>query len=193
MFNYVNLSSKFTLKIILALLSAGLILIVIAVNVKAETTSTATPTDWVARQHRSDACVLAAVATNLNYVSQGRNYTSVGLALAYKIKFGAENWAQDGTTSHNAQMIAEDAGFKVTFGQLGDWGGPAALKYLVWEKHYPVVFLNGSPQHAVTVLSLADDDTFLVADPWTGGTFQEQVDSFYNKLEPQKWYFSTGL
>src|SRR5690349_4430154 len=110
--------SKFSLKIIMALFVTGLILTLIATNLKAESAPDGITTDWLARQHRADACVLAAVATNLNYVSQGRNYTSAGLALAYKLKFGSDNWAQDGTTSHNAQMLAEDAGFKVTFGRL---------------------------------------------------------------------------
>jgi predicted double-glycine peptidase len=179
-------------KVLLALLSATAILIFIAFNAKAETGPNIN-TGWVVKQHRNDACVLAAVATNLNYVSGGANYTSAGLALAYKIKYGTDNWAQDGVTSHNAQMLAADAGFKVNYGQLESWGGAAALKYLVWAKRYPVVFLDTYPQHAVTVLALIDDTTLLIGDPWNGTTYQEHLDNFYSELEPQKWYFSTEL
>lgn len=183
----------FKLRIVLAVVGAMLLTTLIGVGVQAESSAQVIAGDLVVRQHRSDACVLGAVATQLNYVTGGRNYTSAGLALAYKIKFGKENWAQDGNTSHEAQMLAADAGFKVEIGKMSEWGGVAALNYLAWAHRYPVVFLNGSPQHAVTVLALLDDHTLLIADPWTGSTFQEQPDQFYAKLEPQKWYFTSQL
>lgn len=181
------------LKAGLVLAVVSTLLILVAVQAKAESYEQNVASNLIAQQHRADACVLGAVATQLNYVTGGRNYTSAGLALAYKLKFGKENWAQDGNTSHEAQMLAADAGFKVEIGKMQDWGGVAALKYLAWAKRYPVVFLNGSVQHAVTVLALLDDNTLLVADPWTGTTFTEQPETFYTRLEPQKWYFTTHL
>jgi hypothetical protein len=86
-------SSKLGLKVsklIFALFSATSILVLIAINAKAENSPNIN-TSWVVKQHRSNACLLAVVATNLNYISGGPNYISAGLALAYKIKFGTDN------------------------------------------------------------------------------------------------------
>ncbi len=184
---------KYFPQFVMALSVAALLFNFLTIVVKADAPASGTGDEWIATQHRSDACVLAAVATNLNYVSGGYNYTSAGLGLAYRLKFGNENWAQDGNTSHEAQMLAADAGFKVSFGRMSEWGDVAALKYLAWAKRYPVVFLNGSPQHAVVVLELLNENTLRIADPWTGKSYEEQADSFYVKLEPMKWYFYAQL
>jgi ABC-type bacteriocin/lantibiotic exporter with double-glycine peptidase domain len=146
----------------------------------------------IARQTRADDCVLAAVATALNYLTGAINYTSPGLQLAYKLKYGRDDWARDGQTSHEAQLLASDAGFKVEFGKLGDWGSVAALKYLAWAKRYPVIFLDGYPQHAIVALAL-DGDSVSYADPQDGQIYRLQAEQLYRLLENEKWYFTASL
>lgn len=182
--------------VVVAIIAAVILLFVFLFAPFAASAEPVTTDPKVARQHTNDACLLGAIATAMNYKSGGVNYTSAGLALAYKLKYHAENWAQDGNTSHQAQALAGDAGFKVHYGRLTvkDNGTPdngvEALKYLAWAKHYPVVFLSGSPQHALTVLALLNETTLLIADPLDGRIYQESPESLYRKLENQKWYFA---
>lgn len=145
----------------------------------------------VAKQHQSDACVLAAMATSMNFKSNGVNYTSAGLALAYKLKYHRTDWAKDGNTSHQAQTLAEDAGFSVQYGKMNaDNGGVEALKYLAWSHQYPVVFLAGSPQHAITVIGMVNQSTLQVADPFTGLITEVSPQDLYNQLESEHWFVS---
>lgn len=157
--------------------------------------------ELIARQHRPDACLLGAVATHLNYLAGQRLYTSEGLALAYRAKYnGREDWAKDGNTSHQAQVLAQYApglsGAQV--GKLtepseqdGRSDGTGRLGWLVWLKRYPILFLDGpGQQHAIVAVGFsADGKRVVYADPLDGLLHELPLTELYARLEPQKWYF----
>jgi hypothetical protein len=154
-----------------------------------------TSSSIIAIQHRPDACVLAAIATNLNYLTGRYDWTSQSFSLAYKLKYGREDWAKDGNTSHEAQELVKDAGFSPVYGKLTEAGangisdGIGRFKWLVWSGANPVIFLTGYPQHAIVALTLTDNHIITYADPFDGQTYQIEATELYNRLEAEKWYF----
>jgi hypothetical protein len=180
---------------VLSLIGALLLLTLFTpASSKAKSTSLDT-VSLIAQQHRSDACLLGSLATHLNYVTGRFDWTSRSLALAYKLKYGREDWAKDGNTAHQAQELVHYAGFNPVYGQLTERGadgnsdGLGRLQWLIWSGRYPVVFLDGAVQHAVVVISLVDTTALLYADPFDGQLHRQNIADFYNMLEMQKWYF----
>jgi len=184
-----------------SLVFAAVVTVVIYLNFVVSATSAAgasvvnSPAPMIALQHRPDACLLAAIATNLNYLTGRYDWTSQSFGLAYKLKYGREDWAKDGNTSHEAQELVKDAGFSPVYGKLTEAGsngssdGIARLKWLIWSGKNPVIFLNGYPQHAIVALTLTDNHIINYADPFDGQFYQIEANELYNRLEPEKWYF----
>ena len=149
--------------------------------------------NYIAKQHQADACLLGALATSLNYLTGGYNYTSQGVAMAYRAKYGKSDWALDGNTSHQTQLLANFAGFQhLEFDHLNapqNTKPVDALTYLAWSHSYAMVFLDGQPQHAIVLIDLLKDNKVVYADPIDGQFYFVDAAKLYARLEAQKWYF----
>ncbi|HEX2912492.1 MAG TPA: hypothetical protein VH186_16910 [Chloroflexia bacterium] len=157
-----------------------------------QTTQAASQPTLVAKQFDNNSCVLAAIATHLNYREGSNNYSARGLALAYTARYGTSDWWKDGNTSHQAQELARFAGLNPVYGKLTDGNNDPVgrLKYLAWSGKMPVVFLAGSPEHAVVLVGAYIDRIF-VADPLDGSVRTWNASTLYDRLDSEKWVFYT--
>ena len=155
------------------------------------------PTNVMDTQFDKTACLFGAIVSAWNYSQPGPlrySYSSDALAVYYYKVYGAADWAKDGTTAHRAQELGRDFGFTPTYGQMPSLN---TLQYLAAAQKYPVVFLAGQPEHAVTVITyLADTGEIVFGDPINGSINLMKLDVFWSKLDGPKWfvyYTYTGL
>jgi hypothetical protein len=169
-----------SIKAVLFLFALAMVILANTSNVRAEN-----GVGLVAKQHRIDACLLGAVATHLNYLSSERLYTSQSIALAYKARYGQDDWAKDGTTSYQVQSLIGYTGYRYIWGKMPvSW----FLADTIRAGHYPIIFIGGVNQHAIVAISIDKNDLVVYAEPLEGILKTAPLEQLWGNLEGEKWF-----